>query len=157
MVFNATLKNISAISWQSDLLVEETGVPRENHRPAASHWQTLSHNVLSITSRLSGIQTHNVSICKSVNLLLCDEFKNGPSKCMLLISKEELSYTCQILLMFFLRQSDTSQSFPVWLLPYRVKVGSTAEVVLCSRCLNFFHQLVKKPPKKLFLFKQILS
>ena len=37
MVFNATLKNISAISWQSDLLVEETGVPRENHRPATSH------------------------------------------------------------------------------------------------------------------------
>jgi hypothetical protein len=67
---------------------------------------------------------------------------------MLLISKEELSYTCQILLMFFLRQSDTSQSFPVWLLPYRVKVGSTAEVVLCSRCLNFFHQLVKKQKKK---------
>jgi hypothetical protein len=37
MVFNATFNNISAISWQSALLVEETGVPRENHRPAASH------------------------------------------------------------------------------------------------------------------------
>jgi hypothetical protein len=24
--------------------VEQTGVPRENHRPVASHWQTLSHN-----------------------------------------------------------------------------------------------------------------
>jgi hypothetical protein len=31
MVFNATFNNISAISWWSDLLVEETGVPRENH------------------------------------------------------------------------------------------------------------------------------
>jgi hypothetical protein len=30
MVFNATLNNISVISWQSVLLVEETGVPREN-------------------------------------------------------------------------------------------------------------------------------
>ncbi len=29
--------NISVISWRSVLLVEETGVPRENHRPAASH------------------------------------------------------------------------------------------------------------------------
>ena len=29
-VFNATLNNISAISWRSDLLVEETGVPGEN-------------------------------------------------------------------------------------------------------------------------------
>jgi hypothetical protein len=27
--------------------VEETRVPGENHRPAASHWQTLSHNVVS--------------------------------------------------------------------------------------------------------------
>jgi uncharacterized MAPEG superfamily protein len=31
------------------LLVEETGVPEENQRPAASHWQTLSHNVVSST------------------------------------------------------------------------------------------------------------
>jgi hypothetical protein len=31
MVFNATFNNISAISWQSVLLVEETGVPGENH------------------------------------------------------------------------------------------------------------------------------
>jgi hypothetical protein len=27
--------------------MEETGVPGENHRPVASHWQTLSHNVVS--------------------------------------------------------------------------------------------------------------
>jgi hypothetical protein len=33
VVFNATFNNISALSWQSVLLVEETGVPRENHRP----------------------------------------------------------------------------------------------------------------------------
>ena len=31
------------------LLVEETGVPGENYTPAASHSQTLSHNVLSNT------------------------------------------------------------------------------------------------------------
>jgi hypothetical protein len=31
MVFNATFNNISAVSWQSVLLVEETGVPGENH------------------------------------------------------------------------------------------------------------------------------
>jgi hypothetical protein len=46
MVFNATFNNISAISRRSVLLVEEIGVPRENHQPAASHWQTLSHNVV---------------------------------------------------------------------------------------------------------------
>jgi hypothetical protein len=32
-------------------LVEETGVPGENHRSVASHWQTLSHNVVSSTPR----------------------------------------------------------------------------------------------------------
>ena len=37
MVSNATFNNISVISWQSVLLVEETGVPGENHRPSASH------------------------------------------------------------------------------------------------------------------------
>ena len=59
MVFNATFNNISAISWQSVLLVDETGGPRENHRPVASHWQTLSHNVVHLA--LIGIQTHNIS------------------------------------------------------------------------------------------------
>ena len=31
MVFNVTFNNIAVISWQSVLLVEETGVPTENH------------------------------------------------------------------------------------------------------------------------------
>jgi hypothetical protein len=31
-VFNATFNNISAILWQSVLLVDEIGVPGENHR-----------------------------------------------------------------------------------------------------------------------------
>ena len=37
MVFNATFNNISDISWQSVLLVNETRVSGENHPPAASH------------------------------------------------------------------------------------------------------------------------
>ena len=37
MVLNATFKNILAISWQSVLLVEESGGPGENHRPVTSH------------------------------------------------------------------------------------------------------------------------
>jgi len=43
------------------LLVEEARVPGENHQPAASHQQTLSHNVVSSTPRLSGVRTHNGS------------------------------------------------------------------------------------------------
>jgi len=30
---------------------ERNGVTGENHRPAASHWQTLPHNVISRTPR----------------------------------------------------------------------------------------------------------
>ena len=37
MVFNATFINISDMLWHSVLLVEETEVPGEKHRPAASH------------------------------------------------------------------------------------------------------------------------
>ena len=50
MVFNATFNNISVISWRPVLLVEETGVHRENHRPVTSHWRTLSHNVVLSTT-----------------------------------------------------------------------------------------------------------
>ena len=49
MIFNGTFNNISVISCRSVLLLEETGVPGENHWSAASHWQTLSHNVVSST------------------------------------------------------------------------------------------------------------
>jgi hypothetical protein len=37
MVFDATFNNISAISWWSVLLVEETGGRGENHQHATSH------------------------------------------------------------------------------------------------------------------------
>ena len=50
LVFNASFNNISVISRRSVLLVEETGVPGENHWSTPSHWQTLSHNVVSSTS-----------------------------------------------------------------------------------------------------------
>ena len=59
MVFNATFNNISVISWRSVLLMEETGVPGENHRPVTSHRQTLSHNVVHLA--LIEIRTHNIS------------------------------------------------------------------------------------------------
>jgi hypothetical protein len=37
MVLNTTFNNISVISWWSVLLVEETGISVENHRPVTSH------------------------------------------------------------------------------------------------------------------------
>ena len=65
MVFNDTFNNISAILWWSVFLVEQTGVPGENHWSVASHWQILSHNVVSSTP-LRGIWTHNVSGYKNL-------------------------------------------------------------------------------------------
>ena len=48
---------ISAILWRSYLLVEETRVPAENHRPIACHWQTLSHKCC-IDLAMNGVRTH---------------------------------------------------------------------------------------------------
>jgi hypothetical protein len=39
----------------------DPGVPGENHRPVASYWQTLSHNAVSGTPRMSETRTHNIS------------------------------------------------------------------------------------------------
>ena len=49
MALNATFNSISVMSWQSVLLVEVTRISEENHQPAISHRQTLSHNVVSST------------------------------------------------------------------------------------------------------------
>ena len=61
-VLNAIFDNILAtfISWLSVLLLEETGVPGENHRPVTSHWQTLSHNAVSSIPPVSDIQIHSI-------------------------------------------------------------------------------------------------
>ena len=86
MVFNATFNNISAILWRSVLLVEKTGIPGENHRPAASHLHTSSHNVVLSTPLLSGVRTHSLIMHHCVNkyknktfllrLLCCYIFSN---------------------------------------------------------------------------------
>ena len=55
----ATFNNISVISWRSVLWKEETAVLGENHRPVASHWQTLSHNIVHLA--LNRNWTHNIS------------------------------------------------------------------------------------------------
>jgi len=49
LCFNGTFSTISAISWRTVLVVEEAGVPGENHQPWASNWKTLS---LSVASRV---------------------------------------------------------------------------------------------------------
>ena len=43
------------------LRLEGTGVPGKNHRPVASHWQTLSHIVVLSTPRRERVRTHTFS------------------------------------------------------------------------------------------------
>ena len=58
MMFNATFNNIPAISWRLFLLVEETGVPG----PAASCWQTLSHNIVVSKPRHTNMITSGAAM-----------------------------------------------------------------------------------------------
>ena len=64
-MFNATFNNISVISWHSVLLMKETGVSEENHRPAAS--DLLSYTLYNIKKMyqvqpaMSEIPTQNFS------------------------------------------------------------------------------------------------
>ena len=56
MVFSATINNILAISRESDVVEEETGVSGEIHPPAASRWQTLSYKIHLVYPGTVGIE-----------------------------------------------------------------------------------------------------
>jgi hypothetical protein len=62
IVFNATFSNISAIPWRPTLVVEEVGVPGENHQP----WTSRVHPFSNLQSRA---QTHAVLVIGLYELL----------------------------------------------------------------------------------------
>ena len=62
MVLNATFINISVIFWWSVLLVEEIGVPGENHTDLPQVRQNFYHIMLYRPNiAMSGIRTQNFS------------------------------------------------------------------------------------------------
>ena len=65
MVFNTTFNNISVISWWSVLLVEESGVPGENHRPAAILWKAVSNTNYSVLALFLSKPTFETTTSKS--------------------------------------------------------------------------------------------
>jgi len=70
MVFNANFNNISAILWRSVLLVEETGVPKENHQPTANHWQNFNYRML-LRVQLAWARFEFITFSGDTHCLLC--------------------------------------------------------------------------------------
>jgi hypothetical protein len=71
----STIFQLSVILWRSVSLVEEIRGHRENQRPVASHWQTLSHNVVYLA--LIEIQTHISGDIQVRWSLICQVFNTG--------------------------------------------------------------------------------
>ena len=67
-------------SRRSVLLVKETGVPGKKHQSVASHWQTLSRNVISSTPRhkrdSSSTKSYISIVCLSIVRPMCPRYGN---------------------------------------------------------------------------------
>ena len=84
----------------------------ETHRPAASHWQTLSHNVVSSTPRMNEVRTHNfvvigtacIGICKSSYYAITITTTTAPFTLELYICfilERTYTFSTLVLLIFF--------------------------------------------------------
>ena len=76
IVFN----NISVIWWRSVVLVEEIGLPRENHRPIASHWQVGDMNEMHLSMPFVCVNTflvlYNKMITHNYNYMYSSTINN---------------------------------------------------------------------------------
>ena len=86
MVFNITFNNISVILWRSILLVEEVGLPRENHRPVISHWA----NTIKVLSVLAEYKADSIFIISSKTIYFLQDIAG---KCSLSLKQESLTHT----------------------------------------------------------------
>ena len=116
LVFNTTSYNVAVIWWWSVLLVEKIRVPRENHRHAPSHSQTLLTYLTYSTSSYERHRATTVSFhlilswaflfasphvvfmaCSSVIIPLCHEFFGLP---LFLFPWRFHSKACFVMLLF---------------------------------------------------------
>jgi hypothetical protein len=80
MVLNATFYNISAMSWQSVLLVKETGVPGENYRLVLADIYNFLPGKMSTTVN---VIMHKVPSCGSwIYNYLCNQCKSPQKLCV---------------------------------------------------------------------------
>ena len=87
--------------------MEEAGVPGENHHPTSSHCQTLSHNVVSSTPRLTGIRTHNVSGDMQVVVnLAANTIRSRPRRPLALLVMTSNSQTLLTVLIGYVQNVD---------------------------------------------------
>ena len=137
IVFNASFSKISVISWLSVLLAEETGVPGQNYRPVANHWQTVSHDVVSSTSsherdpnsQISLYITISCSIFDSNNMMAINYFG-----CKWLI---DIKYLLEMSAMIFCPQSNE-----FWPIDFTFLVNCDHSLTLLLYCPCLYYHSV---------------
>jgi hypothetical protein len=148
MVFNAPFNNISALLWQSVLLVEETGGPRENHWPVTSHWQTLLKRNLLDRMVVGFTTTYAISAYHH----WCWEFESRSGRGLQHYAMRFVSDLWQVGKILHRRTKQTLQQ------EHTLKLGLTQ--VLRKRCHFLLHQCTFVPErfiKYTVLFRHIPS
>ena len=154
MVFHATFNNISVILWQLVSLVEETGVPGENHRSFTSHWQLyhimfIEYNSLRAGGKLTTLMVigtdcigsyksyyHVITVTTAPSCLYCFE------KCIYMYCKRVYSSVTLMILSFLDNKPDVTNN--INMLSY-IPVPASQYWHQLTSVLNGVH--LKKPHK----------